>query len=690
MKPVEFKVSFWSSKFVLLEQELESANNGYWSQDIWNPEDSPLRQDYKSGLDLRKINFTKIKSRFLRTEIKFAYYRKVKKGDWSLQTLHKKPYVAQNWLSVLLNNYPDINCFLDKNLDEWTILFRTLLIENDAWSPRKRKLYLKSGEIKDHIGEDSKVSILANIYKTLEEFYDDREEWKKDIWLFKNIGVKPHRRGLRRLNFTSITQPWLKDAVKKFCKHQLVTGSYKASTCSGVLTGLKYFSFYLNEDCHNISPNLLNRSVAEGYLAYLLKEYSKPETRVSAISSLNSFLTQNDIHHWLPIQTRLIYPGDYPKVNKNSFGKKVISDEVIKQLLENILDFPIYQQRMLIILANVGMRITELMNISLNCISSDKQGKYLITYYQSKVNSTITKPIASIFHDSTEVINAIKEQQKEVIEKLGVECPYLFPSVYSRPGHIKTIGYSTIAKRLKQVACTRNIRDENGKFWNFHPHQFRHTVGTELANDDSIGLFGTQAYLGHQSIDMTLRYAKLDEKKLQKKIEKFNDNNQVIDYTGKSIKLDQDERFKENWNYIKEGNLTKAQTVEGGICTLPAMLSPCPHKHKCLSCTHLVTTPEHLPFHVNEYKIQLARKTVAEARGQKRVIEDYDNTLEQLEKIIAKCGGDLETIKASVNNQESTAELNMAQIQQLMSKMGLSSIEELKQVIESIEESQNG
>lgn len=153
MKPVEFKVSFWSSKFVLLEQELESANNGYWSQDIWNPEDSPLRQDYKSGLDLRKINFTKIKSRFLRTEIKFAYYRKVKKGDWSLQTLHKKPYIAQNWLSVLLNNYPDINCFLDKNLDEWTILFRTLLIENNVFAPKRRKTYLKSGEIKNHTGE---------------------------------------------------------------------------------------------------------------------------------------------------------------------------------------------------------------------------------------------------------------------------------------------------------------------------------------------------------------------------------------------------------------------------------------------------------------------------------------------------------------------------------------------------------
>ena len=687
MKPVESKVNSWSSKFVLLEQELKSADNGYWSQDIWNPEDSPLRQDYKPGLDLRKINFTKIKSKLLRTEIKFAYYKKVKSGDWSLQTLHKQPYIAQNWLSVLLNKHLYINCFLDKSLDEWTILFRTLLIENNVWSPRKRKLYLKSGEAKDHVGEDAKVSIISTIYKTLEEFYDNREEWEKDIWLFENIGIQPHRRGLRRLNFTSITQPWLNDAVKKFCKHQLVTGSYKASTCTGVLTGLKYFSSYLNEYHPNILPNLLNRSIAEDYLAYLLKKYPKPETRAGAISSLNSFLTQNDIHHWLPIKTRLIYPGDYPKVDKNSCGKKVIPNEVIKQLLENILDFPIYQQRMLIILANVGMRITELMNIPLDCIKSDKQGKYFITYYQSKVDTTITKPIASIFHDSTEVIDAIKEQQKEVIEKLGVECPYLFPSIYSRPGRIKTIGYSTIAKRLKQVACTRNIKDENGKFWNFHPHQFRHTVGTELANDDSIGLFGTQAYLGHQSIDMTLRYAKLDEKKLQKKIEKFNENNQVIDYTGKSIKLDQDERFKEYWNYIKEGNLLKAQTLEHGLCTLPAMLSPCPHKHKCLSCTHFVTTPEHLPFHTNEYKVQLARKKVAEARGQKRVIEDYSHTLEQLEKIITKCGGDPETIKTSIHNQESIPELDIAQIQQLMSKMGLSSIEELKQVIRSIEES---
>ncbi len=130
--------------------------------------------------------------------------------------------------------------------------------------------------------------------------------------------------------------------------------------------------------------------------------------------------------------------------------------------------------------------------------------------------------------------------------------------------------------------------------------------------------------------------------------------------------------------------------MEHGICTLPATLSPCPHKHKCLSCTHFVTTPDHLPIHENEYKVQLARKQAAEARGQKRVIEDYDNTLKQLEAIIAKCGGDVETIEARVESNETAPSLYSAQIQQLMAKMGIATFDELKQIIASVEEASDG
>lgn len=378
--------------------------------------------------------------------------------------------------------------------------------------------------------------------------------------------------------------------------------------------------------------------------------------------------------------SRIVFPEDYPKYTRNkNFDDKVIPDSVINQLCQHLDELPDYKQKMIILLANSGLRINEVCHLTFDCLKPMGIGKYSLQFYDSKLDQYHSKPFAEITHKTKDIINLIQEQQEFVKNKFGDESIYLFPSIRSKPGRIRKIFPSTIGEALKELAVKYNIKDENGKYWHFHPHQFRHTGISKLANDENIGVFGAKAWSGHKSIDMTMRYSHLSERKLQKKIEKFNDNNQVIDHTGKSIKLDQDERFREHWNYIKEGNLTKAQTVEGGICTLPAMLSPCPHKHKCLSCTHLVTTPEHLPFHINEYKVQLARKTVAEARGQKRVIEDYDNTLEQLEKIIAKCGGDLKNIQASINNQESNAELNMAQVQQLMTKMGLSSIEELKQ-----------
>jgi integrase/recombinase XerD len=569
-------------------------------------------------------------------------------------------------------------------------LFRTFLVSQGLFKTRVATSYLSNGKIIQNTCDDLKISSLRHVYNIIIDIYDNREEWEKDIWIFKNLGITPGRSDQKSINFTTINQPWLREATKQFCKYELVTKNLTPGTVIATSTSIKTLSKYLAKVHPDIQPFQLTRAIFENYLAFLLKEYPNNNNRLAILTKLNIFLTINELHTWLNLPSRLIYPGDYPKQNRNAtVDSQVIPDIVIEQLLQHLSYFPLYQQRMLILLANGGMRISELTGLPFDCLISDGSGGYLLRYYQPKMKESLTKPIASIFHKSAEVIEVIKEQQKEVKTKFGNQCPYLFPSEQSKLNHIRPVAYGTICNTLKRVACTHNIVDENGRFWNFHPHQFRHTVGTKLANDDEVGLFGTKTYLGHASINMTLHYAKMDEKKLQKKIDKFNNNNQIIDYTGKRVNLDKEERFNEYWNYIKQGDLLKAQIMEHGICTLPAVLSPCPHKHKCLSCTHFVTTPEHLPFHINEYKIQLARKQVAEARGMQRSIEEYNNTLGQLEKIIIQCGGDLEVIKAGLISQDVNLDLQSAQIYQLMTKLGLSTIEELLQILLNLKEAYN-
>jgi integrase len=683
MELAEFRTQPSQNVLQRMEEVLKSADNGYWwKADIWKWDECPIPGAKKGGY----IYFNQPILNSLKTEIKFAIYQKIIIQDWSIKTVFAQHQVFTRIVACLSQTKNQHKSLLEKDYSYWKTIFNTYLTEIGVKIRGKYKYTNKQGETNWHDTYTRYSTYLYRIYLVIEETYDTREEWDKDLWNIEKLGL--YYAKSKNLNFSKIKQLKLKITLKQYLKQGLISRRIKPSTAYATVDAVNKFSQYIFERSPNKEIEKTNRAIFENFLYWLHQELPNEESRINYISRLNAFFVWGELHQCLSFKERLIFPEDYPKRSeRKNFDNKVIPDSVINQLCKYLDELPDYKQKMFILLANSGLRINELCHLTFDCLKSVSNGKYNLQFYDSKLDRYHSKPFAEITHKTEDIINLIKDQQRIVKSKFGDECIYLFPSLRSKPGRIKKVAASTLGEALKEIAVKHKIKDENGKYWHFHAHQFRHTGISKLANDDNIGVFGAKAWSGHKSIDMTLRYSHLSEHKLQKKIEKFNENNQVIDYTGKTIKLDQDERFKEYWNYIKEGNLLKAQTMEHGICTLPAMLSPCPHKHKCLSCTHFVTTPEYLPFHTNEYKVQLARKKVAEVRGQKRVIEDYNHTLEQLEKIIAKCGGDLEIIKASIDNQESTAELNLAQIRQLITKMGLSSIEELKQVIESIEES---
>lgn len=70
------------------------------------------------------------------------------------------------------------------------------------------------------------------------------DEWSKDIVNFRNIGLKPPT-SARKLNFTAISQNWLKTAIKSHCQLALNTEQIKPSTSCNRLKAVKYFSEYL-------------------------------------------------------------------------------------------------------------------------------------------------------------------------------------------------------------------------------------------------------------------------------------------------------------------------------------------------------------------------------------------------------------------------------------------------------------
>jgi integrase-like protein len=160
-----------------------------------------------------------------------------------------------------------------------------------------------------------------------------------------------------------------------------------------------------------------------------------------------------------------------------------------------------------------------------------------------------------------------------------------------------------------------DIRDATGQPPRVTMHQFRHTLGTRMINND-VSLPAIQRMLDHDSPEMTLRYARIKDQTLRREWEAYQ---QRINIQGEVICLDPDGPLSDAAWALE--NLARAkQTLPNGYCGLP-LQQTCPHPNACLTCDNFLTTLEFLPAH----RDQLARTEQliqsARASGAQRLVE---------------------------------------------------------------------
>jgi type 1 fimbriae regulatory protein FimB/type 1 fimbriae regulatory protein FimE len=98
---------------------------------------------------------------------------------------------------------------------------------------------------------------------------------------------------------------------------------------------------------------------------------------------------------------------------------------------------------------------------------------------------------------STHPLSGVELRALRRLKREEIESPFVFVSERGSP--FTTAGYCKMIERLGAAARFS---------FPVHPHMFRHACGYKLANDgrDTRAL---QHYLGHKSIQHTVRYAKL-------------------------------------------------------------------------------------------------------------------------------------------------------------------------------------
>ena len=296
---------------------------------------------------------------------------------------------------------------------------------------------------------------------------------------------------------------------------------------------------------------------------------------------------------------------------------RYIPAAVLNQLNSHLGNLKAPWMQMVLILQECGMRISELLQLPLDCLTQDTRGTFYLQYLQGKMKREHTIPV------SQEIARVVQEQL-QVVRTAGNATTLLFPS--SKGGVIKQ---QSFARRINRLAYDHQIRDANGKLFRFQSHQFRHTVGTRMINLGVPHHF-IQRYLGHLGPEMTNRYAHIHDTTMREKLSEYLQGT-LVDVTGKVVQEDGPLDTSDLRWFTRN---VLAQALTNGYCAIPVIAGPCPHPNACLNCAHFRTDVSFVAVHKAELEETARLIAKANANGWTRQVEMNEQKRNNLVNII--------------------------------------------------------
>ena len=457
-----------------------------------------------------------------------------------------------------------------------------------------------------------------NILNKREEKYD--VFFEKDKWLATDLGLTAdNTHSIYFLQFNKIKTEWLKLAAKKFIKLQSATRSF--STCRGYIRAFNHLDAYLQTVDDVFASNRIRRAHIIGLMNFLNNKRLTPETRKITLINLRSFhqiMLHEDLLDWP--EKPLIYLSDLPR--ERNVTPKYISDDIIIQLKKHLSKLPQWMENFVTILMETGRRISEVCSLHYDCLEQDGDGDLMLRVKEQKLSRIRLIPI------SKACINAIRCQQELTNQNGGSK--YLFPS-RRKLSKSPTVAASYINRTLKKLAKDNEIKDSNGIIFKFSSHQFRHTIGTQMINN-GVPQVIVQQYLGHESPEMTSRYAQIHDATMKKAFINFQEK--MVDINGKVYT--NHEQINAKW--LKQNIMS--QSLPNGLCALPLSQKRCPHANACLTCSNFRTTKQHLPSH--RAQLVETNKIIENAKqnGWQRLVEMNTDVASNLQFIIDRLEND--------------------------------------------------
>ncbi|MFI1169215.1 tyrosine-type recombinase/integrase [Streptomyces sp. NPDC020801] len=439
---------------------------------------------------------------------------------------------------------------------------------------------------------------------------DPESERHKDVWHMAVFGLDNST-----IDFTAITQPWLRDVVKYWVSEEMPRR--RGDAIGSVLKGYVVSMIRLSEslrlhrpDDHGDLPARLGRDDAVSFLnrlAYLTNTGAiSQRTRINDCRNAKRVISDlrtrgrrlpGDIAHALPPEFTFL-AEDVPQPAEDDEPGRVLSDRVLAQLCQAL---PELEERSgssfrvaTEILIDTGRRPDEVCRLPWDCLATSSDGKTVLIYHDFKNNRPNRRlPIADA---TAEVVRAQQRAVQDLFPKTPLGELALLPAPRRNPAgtrHLTDASLSSVHRGwVDDLPALLTDGDVEFNKSVVVPYAYRHSYAQRHA-DAGVPPDVLRDLMGHRSMRTTQIYYRITGKRMRQAVERvaahqFDRNGQR---TWQQIQgaLD-DEHARRRIGQV---------SVPFGICMEPSNVKAgghaCPFRFRCLGCGHFRTDASYLP-----------------------------------------------------------------------------------------------
>jgi site-specific recombinase XerD len=346
----------------------------------------------------------------------------------------------------------------------------------------------------------------------------------------------------------------------------------RPGSVSGADLALRAFAAFLTQAAPEVTClTAVTRRHIEEYKPWLACRPGQNKPRVTTatiahrLGTLRMFFVRLDEWGWDEAPPRVpMFPGDLPRQDHPL--PKALDDATAAKLLRAACN----DRRMLVrvtveMLLRTGLRVSEFTGLAADAVVLIGAGPWLHV------------PVGKLREDRylplhPQLVTLIDDYRARHVP---AGHPLLLPRENGRP-----LDRHTVTRMINRAGAAAGLP-------HIHPHQLRHTLATQAINR-GMSLEAIAALLGHRSLDMTLRYAKIASRTVAD--EYFAVSEKVEALYGQPAQLPADAAGPKMARLRREHH----RMLGNGYCTRPAELD-CAFESICETCTFFQTSIEFRP-----------------------------------------------------------------------------------------------